>query len=108
MEEARFLQRTLRRDVPVLDAVSGLGTFRPILGKFIYYRPGMFAPGFYESQNRLVAEALREKAVGAVADHWMLQFAPEEIQELVRRNYQASEEFPGVLLPRSPGDLGPP
>jgi len=106
METARFVRENVDLEMPILDSLSGYGTFRPIIGKFIYYRPGTYDEAYYARQSNVVQHALKEQRYGAVIDSPLLDYAPEEIRRLIQDNYQSAPSVPDVLLLKKDKESG--
>jgi len=96
----RYVWSQTEEGDPVLDSLSGAGTFRPVFGRFLYYRPAMFIRDFYHAQNETVAEALADKRFGVIIDGPMLVDSPPLVKQRLRNNYAPSPVFPRILLPR--------
>jgi len=100
LETFRYVLSVTDETTPVLDGVSGLGCFRPILGSHIYYRPSHFREDFLSEQEDEVAAALLTGTVGAVIDDPTIRASPRRIRELIDANYAPSRN-PFVWLPKN-------
>ena len=101
-QEFRSILNNIPPEVPVLDSMTGLGAFRFIVGRHMYYRPGFFGEEAYRQYNQIVARGLSKKEFGAVVtDELMFRAFPSQIQDLIEKNYRPSS-YPDILLP-SPG-----
>ena len=96
----RFVLENVPEDAPVLDSYNGFFTFRPIVGKIFFYRPGMFSGNYFDRQSSAVAGLLAAKKYGAVIEHTIMDSAPRRVRELIGKNYRPSKPFPDILLPK--------
>jgi len=105
-EAFRTVLAHTNEDTPVLDGISGFGTFRPILGDHLYYRPGFYRDDFYFDKHQVVAKGLKERTIGAVVDDPFIRASSGRILGLIAENYSVSEN-PLILLPRKGLPTGP-
>ncbi|MDP8224100.1 MAG: hypothetical protein P9L99_12130 [Candidatus Lernaella stagnicola] len=101
MTQMKFVAANVPADKPVLDPLNGAGSFRPLVGRHLHYRPFFFAGEFYDDESRLVARALAQKEFGAVIDQYVVrEHLPYGIKRIIERNYQWAPESEGILVPR--------
>ncbi|MCC6159082.1 MAG: glycosyltransferase family 39 protein [Deltaproteobacteria bacterium] len=110
MAEFRYVLDHAPPESPVIDAVYGYGTFRPIVGRFIHYRAGILLPEDMEEQNALVLRSVLTRRYGVVLKDHLSQLQPDIVHHAIDRCYEPSKDYPErILLPRPPDDpLCPP
>jgi len=95
----RFILDAVPEEEAVLDSYGGFCAFRPIVGKFLFYRPGLFRDKYYREQHEEVAKGLEKRKYGAVVNSPFIKYAPKYIIGIIEKHYFATEEYPEVLLP---------
>lgn len=100
----QYVLKEVPEDRPVLDMLSGFGAFRPIVGRYIYYRAGFWTTQhpMYIPHEIDVARAVVKREYGAVVDfHFLRRYAPASIVKAIEENYRPGEN-PHVYLPKPP------
>ncbi len=105
IEAFRTVLSCTDEDTPVLDGISGFGTFRPIVGDHLFYRPGFYRDDFYHQKHLLVARGLKDRTIGAVVEDRFVRAAPRRILGLIEENYEVSVN-PMVLVPKNDRKTG--
>jgi hypothetical protein len=87
-------------DLPVLDGMSSVGLFRPLVGRLMYYRPGFLSPELEDTYQREVMRLLAGRRYGAVVvDNLLSEYAPKSVMSLIKDNY-APSDLPALYLPK--------
>ncbi len=100
-QQMRFLAQVVDAERPILDSLVGVGSFAPLVGRQLHYRPFFFSGEFYEEENQRVARALARKEYGAIVDQYVMQnYLPESIKRIIEKNYEPAPGVGDILVPR--------
>jgi hypothetical protein len=95
----RYLLEVAPPDVPILDGYSGFACFRPIVGRWLNYRPVYFDLPESDEGTAEVINNLRVRGYAAVVIDPGYPMMLSGIRLLIERNYEPSR-FPDIWLPR--------
>ncbi len=103
VETFRYVLTEIPPDRKVLDGYRGYGTFRPITGQLLFFRPAQIAGPYAEQQLREVIRGLARRQYGAVIRDQTFSLYPEPLRRLIEINYEPSAQHADVLLPKRSG-----